>query len=66
STSMIGFTATAYTNIFWLIGLSLLGNKIYFPANIRYHPMYYITFAIIFIVLHTTHAIIVYQVTTQA
>lgn len=61
STSMIGFVATAYTNIFWMIGLSLLGEKFYFPKRLRYRPVFYFAPAIVFLVLHTAHAIVVYQ-----
>lgn len=61
STSMIGFTATAYINILWMIGLGLLGEKFYFPAHLRYRTFYYIVPVIIFIIIHTTHAITVYQ-----
>ena len=61
STSMIGFTATAYINILWMVGLGLLGEKFYFPAHLRYRPFYYVAPVIIFIIIHTTHAITVYQ-----
>lgn len=61
STSMIGFVATAYTNIFWMIGLSLLGEKFYFPKRLRYRPVFYFAPAIVFLILHTAHAIVVYQ-----
>ena len=40
STSMIGFVAPAYTNLFWMIGLGLLGEKFYFPAHLRYCPVF--------------------------
>jgi hypothetical protein len=61
STSMIGFVATAYSNLFWIIGLGLLGEKIYFPANLRYRPVFYIAPAFVFLFFHITHAVMVYQ-----
>ena len=61
STSMVGFVAPAYSNMFWIIGLGLLGEKFYFPARLRYRPVYYIAPAVIFLIFHITHAVIVYQ-----
>ena len=61
STSMIGFTASAYTNLFWMTGLGLLGNNFYFPIRLRYRPTYYIVLATIFTILHVTHAIIYFR-----
>lgn len=61
STGMIGFTATAYSNIFWMTGLGLLGEKFCFASRIRYRSLYYFVPVIIFLIVHTTHAIIVYQ-----
>ncbi len=61
STSMIGFAASAYTNVFWMIGLGLLGEKFYFPARLRYRPILYIAPVVIFVVFHVTHAVIYHQ-----
>jgi hypothetical protein len=61
SNSMIGFTASAYTNLFWMIGLGMLGKEFYFLKRLRYRPIFYIAPAIIFMVLHVTHAIIYYR-----
>ena len=61
STSMAGFVATAYTNLLWLIGLGLLGEKFYFPERLRYRPVFYLAPAFIFLIFHITHAVIVYQ-----
>ncbi|MBT7600835.1 MAG: hypothetical protein HN560_07145 [Anaerolineae bacterium] len=61
SNSMVGVVATAYTNFFWMIGLSLLGEKFYFPTRLPYRPVYFITPVVLFLVLHTTHAVLVYQ-----
>lgn len=61
SNSLIGFTAPAYINIFWMSGLGLLGEKFYFPAGLRYRPRCYIASAIIFLAFHIAHTVIVYQ-----
>ena len=39
SNSTIGFAASAYTNVFWMIGLGLLGEKFYFTERLRYRPI---------------------------
>jgi hypothetical protein len=56
STSMIGFAASAYSNVFWMVGLGLLGENFYFLRSVRYRPIFYIAPAVIFVVLHTAHA----------
>jgi len=61
STSMAGFVATAYTNLFWIIGLGLLGEKFHFPERLRYRPVSYLAPAFIFLIFHITHAVMVYQ-----
>lgn len=61
STSTIGFAASAYTNIFWTIGLGLLGEKFYFTERLRYRPIFYIVPAVVFVISHTTHAVIYHQ-----
>ncbi len=61
STNMIGFVATAYTNIFWIVGLGLLGEKFYVPTGLRYRPVFYIAPAALFLIFHIMHAAIVYQ-----
>lgn len=61
STSIIGFVAPAYTNIFWMTGLALLGEKFYFPARLGYRPVYFLALVVIFLSIHITHAVTVYQ-----
>ena len=58
STSTLGFAASAYTNIFWTIGLGLLGEKFYFTKRLRYRPIFYIVPAVVFAIAHTTHVVI--------
>jgi hypothetical protein len=61
STSALGFTASAYTNAIWMIGLGLLGEKFYFATRLRYQSIFYIAPALIFVALHTTHAALYHQ-----
>jgi hypothetical protein len=61
SNSTLGFAASAYTNVFWMIGLGLLGEKFYFIERLRYRPIFYIVPAVIFVISHTTHAVIYHQ-----
>ena len=58
SSSLFGFLAPAYTTIIWLIGIGLIGNKLF--IKIPYHPIIYITISAVFVFVHTTHAYIVY------
>jgi hypothetical protein len=64
STSAIGFAASAYTNIFWMIGLGLLGEKFYFIERLRYRPIFYIVPAVVFVIFHTAHTAIYHQLTS--
>ncbi len=61
STSTLGFAASAYTNVFWTIGLGLLGEKFYFTKRLRYRPIFYIVQAVVFAIAHTIHAVIYHQ-----
>ena len=61
STSTIGFEASAYTNIFWTIGLGLLGEKFYFTKRLHYRPIFYTVPAVIFAIAHTIHVVIYHQ-----
>lgn len=61
STSALGFAASAYTNVFWMIGLGLLGERFYFTARLRYRPIFYIVPAVVFVAVPTTHAVLYHQ-----
>ena len=61
SNSMIGVVATAYTNLFWMLGLGLLGEKFYFIRCLRYRSIFFIAPVLIFLTFHITHAVIIYQ-----
>jgi len=59
SSSLIGFAAPAYTPIFWIFGIALLGDNFYIPID--YKPLYYLIPAVIFSVFHCTHAVTAYS-----
>lgn len=59
STSFIGFSAPAWTPIFWLYGIALVCNKSWFFTWWRSYV--YIMVATIFVILHTYHAFLVYS-----
>ena len=59
SNSIWGFLAPAYTTIIWLIGIGLIGNKLY--IKIPYNSIIYISISALFVIVHTTHAYIVYM-----
>jgi len=58
SSSLFGFLAPAYTTVIWLIGIGLIGDRLFF--KVPYKPIIYIAISTIFVVFHTTHAYIVY------
>ena len=58
SSSLFGFMAPAYTTIIWLVGIGLIGNKLF--IKIPYKPIIYIAISAVFVFVHTTHAYIVY------
>lgn len=58
STSPLGFLAPAYTPLLWLVGLGLMGRRLYWPSPYRW--WWYIGLAFGFVVLHVAHANIVY------
>ncbi len=59
STSLLGFCAPAYTTIIWFIGITLIGSKNYF--KIPYLSFVYGLLSVMFVIIHTTHALIVFQ-----
>jgi hypothetical protein len=61
SISALGFAASAYTNLLWMIGLAFLGERLYFTQRLRYRPVFYIVPAVLFVTFHTTHAILYHQ-----
>jgi hypothetical protein len=61
STSFVGFVSSAFLNIFWQIGLALMGEEFYLSAKVKYRPAYFIVPSALFITLHSIHAIMYYQ-----
>ena len=59
SMSAIGFTAPAFTTIIWFIGIGLIGHK--GTINIPNLSWIYISLSILFVVIHTIHAYVVFQ-----
>ena len=58
SESAFGFLAPAYTTMIWLVGIGLVGTRLFIKAP--YRPIVYIAISAAFVVVHTTHAYIVY------
>lgn len=58
STSLIGSTAAAWTSVFWLIGIGLIGDSLFVP--IWYRSWVYLVLSVIFACFHTLHAVVVY------
>lgn len=59
SQSAIGFTAGAWTTIFWLAGIGFVCARSWLP--IPWHRAIYLWSASIFLVFHTGHALMVYS-----
>jgi hypothetical protein len=59
STSLLGFTAPAYTTIFFFIGITLIGKKSF--LNISHPSIIYILLSILFVSVHTAHVFLVFQ-----
>lgn len=58
SNSLIGFISLSFTPVIFLTGIGLIGEKMF--LNIVYHRSVYILLSIIFILLKTSHAIMIY------
>ena len=59
STSLIGFTAPAWTPIFWLYGIAIVCNNSWLFTWWRGY--FYIIVATLFVILHTYHAFLAYS-----
>jgi len=59
STSVVGFTAPAYTPLFWLLGISMIGNRL-ISRQIPWHPAAYFLLSLAFAGAHTAHATLVF------
>lgn len=58
SKSVFGWLAPAYTPLFWLIGIGLIGNSLYF--NLPYRKWLFFLVVIIFSIFHNGHAYLIY------
>lgn len=58
SRSAAGFLAPAYTSVFWLAGIGLIGSETF--VAIPYHAVVYWTLAVLFTAFHTLHAYVVF------
>jgi hypothetical protein len=65
SMSFIGFMGSAFLNVFWMIGLGLMGDKFNFGIVKAYRPVYYSIPIILFIAFHSAHAALYYQLNLQ-
>jgi len=57
---LIVLLAPYWTSILWLVGIGLLGNKLF--ANIPYHYTAYILISIVFAIIHSIHGYICYNI----
>jgi hypothetical protein len=57
--NIIVLLAPYWTSILWLIGIGLLGNKLF--INIPYHYNVYIIISIVFVIIHSIHGYICYK-----
>lgn len=58
SNSLAGFSAPAWTPLFWLAGMACIGDSFYF--RLPYRRWYFIVVALLFLVFHNAHTILVY------
>lgn len=58
SNSLFGFMAPAYTPLFWLTGIGLVGNSFYF--KLLYKKWYFFLISIVFLIFHNLHAFIIF------
>ena len=58
--NIIVVLAPYWTSVLWLIGIGLLGNKLF--IKIPYHYSFYIILSIVFGIIHTYHGYICYTI----
>jgi hypothetical protein len=59
SNNILGFMSPAYTPLFWLIGIGLIGNNFYF--NLPYKKWYFFFISVMFLIFHNLHTFIVFS-----
>lgn len=57
--NLLGFMAPAYTPLFWLMGIGLIGNSFYF--KLPYKKWYFLISSMVFLLFHNLHAYIVFS-----
>ncbi len=60
STTALGFTAPAWTPIFWLAGIALLSDKRLIAPVGFYRPWMFVLVCVLFLVFHNAHAALVF------
>jgi hypothetical protein len=63
SQGVLGFTAPAYTAIFWLLGIAFVGRQLY--LNIPYRWWVYVILSTLFTGVHVAHAVLVFNRTAR-
>ncbi|WP_373551171.1 hypothetical protein [Haliscomenobacter sp.] len=58
SKSALGLLSPAYTPLFWLVGIGLIGDSLYF--NIPYRRWWYFFIVIVFLIFHNWHTYLIY------
>jgi hypothetical protein len=58
--NLIVLLAPYWTSVLWLIGIGLLGNKLF--INIPYHYTAYIILSVVFAIIHSIHGYICYNI----
>lgn len=58
SNSVLGLLAPAYTPLFWLLGIGLIGDSLYF--NIPYKRWFFVLTSTVFLIFHNAHAYLIY------
>jgi len=61
STSILGFSAPAYTPIIWILGLSMMVDAYAFNFKFNYSKWHFLLPSMSLIVFHISHAIYVYN-----
>ena len=59
SKSIWGFTAPAYLTIIWFSGIGLIGSTLF--INVPYHYSVYLFISLLFVIVHTSHTLIVFK-----
>ncbi len=59
SNSLPGFMAPAYTPLFWLMGIALVGDSLYF--NLPYRRWLFIAIALVFLLFHNLHTYMIFH-----